>query len=119
MALTNISLGVDIEEISRFKDLNRNKDKNFLNKIFTEKEIDYCFSKKEPAQHLTGRFTAKEAIIKAINSLGEKSPSLNMIEIENDKKRIPLVILEGYNIKISLSHCKDKAIAFAIVEKTE
>lgn len=117
MDLYNIFIGVDIESVSRFKGLDRKKDKNFLDKIFTEKEMDYCFSKKEPSQYLSVRFAAKEAIIKAINSLKGKASILDKIEIGNDMNGIPLVNLKGYNIKISLSHCEDKAIAFVIVEK--
>ena len=115
--INDFSIGVDIEPILRFKDLDRRESGHFLTKIFTEKEMKYCFSKKEPAQHLAVRFAAKEAIVKAINSLGKKAPVLNTINIENNIKGIPLVNLKGHNIKISLSHCNDKAIAFAIVGK--
>jgi holo-[acyl-carrier protein] synthase len=117
MNLDNISVGVDIEQISRFKDLDRVRNFEFLNKIFTEREMDYCFSKKAPAQHLAVRFAAKEAIIKAFNSLGKTKLCLNKIEIIKDINEVPLVRVKGYNIKISLSHCKNEAIAFAIAEK--
>jgi len=117
MNLNNMSIGVDIELISRFKDLNRKKEGQFLNKIFTEKEMDYCFSKKAPAQHLAVRFAAKETIIKEISSLDKKVPVFNRMSIENNVKGAPLVNLRKYNVKISLSHCKDKAIAFVVVEK--
>lgn len=59
----------------------------------------------------------KEAIVKAINSLSKKVPALNEIEILNNTNGVPVATLKGYNVKISLSHCNDKAIAFAIVEK--
>jgi len=117
MNIDDFSIGVDIEPILRFRNLDRRESKNFLNKIFTEKELNYCFSKKASAQHLAGRFVAKEAIVKAINSLSKKVPALNKIEILNNMDGIPIVNLKGYKVKISLSHCNDKAIAFAIVEK--
>ncbi|MBU0667301.1 MAG: holo-ACP synthase [Nanoarchaeota archaeon] len=117
--MNEINIGIDIESISRFKNLDRKKNKIFLNKIFTKKELEYSFSKKKPSQHLAVRFATKEAIIKAINSLGEKAPNLNKISIEKNINDVPLVNLEGYNIKVSLSHCDDKAIAFAIVNKIE
>ena len=117
MNISNFSIGVDIESISRFQDLKRNKSKLFFSKIFTDNEMDYCFSKKAFAQHLAVRFAAKEAIIKAICSLDEKKIPLNKVEIIKKDNGVPLIKLKGYNIKISLSHCKDMAIAFAVVEK--
>jgi len=113
----DFSIGVDIESIARFKDLERKKSKNFLAKIFTADEIKYCFSKKAPWPHLAAQFCAKEAVFKAVNSLSKETPALNQIEISNTLTGVPIAKLKGYNIKISLSHCEDKAIAFAIAEK--
>ena len=116
MRLTNnFGIGVDIESIKRFREFKKND--KMLGKIFTSNELNYCFSKKAPARYLAVRFTAKEAIIKAISSLGKKTLPLNKIEIIRNINGVPMVNLKGCNIKVSLSHCKDKAIAFAIVEK--
>lgn len=98
------------------------KNSSFLNKIFTKNELDYCFSKKEAATHLAARFSGKEAVIKALNSIGKRAPTYEKIEISNNKEGIPFVKIndknmEGISIKISLSHCSDKSIAFAIVLK--
>jgi holo-[acyl-carrier protein] synthase len=115
--IDDFSVGVDIESIRRFKNLDRKRSKAFLSKIFLRNEIDYCFSKKNPTQHLAVRFTAKEAVIKAVASLGKEPPAFNKIQIKNNAKGAPSVELRGYNVKISMSHCDDKAIAFAVVLK--
>jgi len=67
-----IYTGTDIIEIDRIKDAI--KSDTFIKKIFTEKEIEYCESKKDPAriQSYAARFAAKEAIFKAI-SKGRKN----------------------------------------------
>jgi holo-[acyl-carrier protein] synthase len=122
------SIGVDIESIKRFKNLGRKESVEFLSKIFTKKEMDYCFSKQYPAQHLAARFAGKEAVIKAIKAAGfNSSLQLNDIKIINDKNGAPSVsisnhkivkkrsIIDSAKILISLSHCEDKAIAFALV----
>lgn len=119
MDINNFSIGVDIETISRFSGLNKKKSKVFLSKIFTEKELDYCFSKKTAAQHLAVRFAAKEALIKAVSLFDKKKLSLNEIEIIKNNDGAPSVNLRGYDIKISLSHCEDKAVAFVLIEKTK
>lgn len=110
-----LSIGADIEEISRFNKL----DKKILNKIFTEKELEYCFNKKNYSQHLAARFAGKEAVIKALSSFKEKI-NLNDIEILNNRGKIPTVKLKNakkYDIKISLSHNKNNAIAFVLISK--
>ncbi len=112
------AIGTDIESIERFE--NKTQDDKFLKKIFTQKEIDYCLSKSKPAQHLCARFCAKEAITKALYSLNITGLGYSEIEILNTPSGIPYAKIEKHpdlNIKISLSHENDKAIAFAIISQ--
>jgi len=111
-----LSCGVDIEEISRFSKIDIDKNKFFFEKVFTRNEMDYCFSKKNPAQHLAVRFAGKEAIIKAIARFKKNPPFFNQIEILNNAEGLPIVNINNFEVKVSLSHCKDKAIAFAIIK---
>ena len=118
MEFENIFIGTDIEEISRFSNKTLQKDKAFLDKIYTEKEIEYSFSKGISAQHLAARFCAKEAIVKALCPVGIKDVYYRDIEILNNQDGVPYAIVEKYpdiKIKISLSHCKTTASAVAIV----
>lgn len=119
--MNDISVGVDIESISRFENLDRDVNGHFLNSIFTEKEMEYCYSKKEPARHLAARFAGKEAVVKAISGMSLRSPRVNKIEILKNKKGVPSICIidddwsNDYEFKISLSHCDDKALAFAVI----
>lgn len=112
-------IGVDIEDISRFKDKTLEKDFSFLSKIFTRKELEYCFSKANPAQHLAVRLCAKEAVIKALTQAIENTIVFSDIEVMNMENGAPYVSFLNkdidFDVKISLSHEKDKAIAFAVV----
>ena len=115
-----VGIGVDIEDISRFQGLTVEKDASFLNKLFTEKELNYCFSSGNPAEHLAARFAGKEAIIKALSQLERFEADYRDIEIVNDKMGIPgaRVLKEGFavlDILLSLSHSQETAIAFTIV----
>jgi len=113
-----IGIGTDIEDIERFRLTNKDH-KTLLAKIFTEKELEYCFSKKPAAPHLAARYTGKEAIIKALNSISiGKNLQFNEIEIYNNEIGVPIVNINKFKnleIYLSLSHCKDKAIAFVII----
>jgi len=117
-----LGVGVDIENIERFREIERLKSAGFLNKIFTKKELNYCFSKADAAPHLAARFAGKEAIIKSLNSIEKRHPPHNLIEIVNNKNGVPLVRLcekrlGRIEVAISLSHSKDVAIAFAIARE--
>jgi len=118
---SEFGIGVDIEDIKRFRKTDIANNKQFLDKIFTKKELDYCFSKTKPGQHLAARYAGKEAVVKALCSLGKKSIDYKNIEITNNKYSVPMVkinnkVLDSLTIKMSLAHCEDKAIAFVVVE---
>lgn len=111
-----MAIGVDIEDIERFKD----KSQEFLDRIFTKNEQDYCFSKPKPESHFAVRFCAKEAVIKALSALNVLHPRLSQIEVFHDENKFPRVkILDtkyaNLTIDISLSHDKTKAIAFCTI----
>ena len=120
----NIGCGTDIIEIDRIKNSIENIGEAFKKRVFTDKEIEYCESKKmQKYQHYAGRFAAKEAIFKAISKqLSDKfSISWKDIEVGNDEQGRPFVNLLNIdmkkieNIDISISHCKSYATANAVV----
>ena len=119
-----ISCGTDIIEIERIKDSIEETNNKFLNRVYTEKEIEYCESKKaQRYQHYAARFAAKEAVFKAISVKLEDKYSIcwKDIEIINDSQGRPSVTLQGNiqknieQIDISLSHCKEYATANVVV----
>ena len=119
--MEGLGVGTDIEDVGRFKDLDRNRNRNFLDKIFTKKELDYIFSRGKPNQHLAARYAGKEAVVKALVSLGKKGVDYKNIEILNDINGAPEVNYNDTKLKIyvSLSHSNDRALAFAVIIKNE
>lgn len=106
-------MGVDIEEVKRFRKLPYEGNKSFYKKIFTSAEIKYCLSKANPEQHFTARFSAKEAVLKCLQNTVYKVLD---IEIINNKNGAPSVKVKGQKGKfiISLSHTKDQAVVIAL-----
>ena len=123
MLLDNLSVGVDIEDVSRFEKYAEDRNAEFVKKIYTENEINYCFRSKHPAKHLAARFCAKEAIYKAMSCLGFSDISFQDCEIVNEKNGAPKVVFLSEKFKnkvavrISLSHSKTNAIAQVIAER--
>ena len=118
----NIKTGIDIIEIERVKQCIEDTSGKFCERVYTQKEIEYCESKKmQKYQHYAARFAAKEAVLKAISQLLESKFNIEWKEIEilNDENGRPYVNLlkQGLNINdidISISHCKEYAVASVI-----
>lgn len=115
-----IKCGVDIIEISRIKESIESLGVRFINRVFTEKEIEYCESKKnQKYQHYAARFAAKEAVFKALSWKLEDKYAIcwKDIEVVDNKQGRPSLNIIGMNlndienIDISLSHCKEYAVA--------
>ena len=124
-----IKCGTDIIEIERIKQNieNEKTGKAFVKRVFTEKEIQYCESKKvQKYQHYAGRFAAKEAIFKAISDFLDNKYQIDWkdIEIVNNSQGKPIWNVEKIkkmdksiieSADISISHCKEYAIANVVI----
>lgn len=114
-------IGTDIVSVSRIENIIQQYSDRFKKHTFTDKEKSYCDLKPNPAIHYAGRFAAKEAIKKALYSSGIIN-SINFIDIEivSSDYGVPEVQLSYPNlnniqVKVSISHIEEYAIAFAVV----
>lgn len=119
-----IGIGVDIESVESFRKKPFLENRRFYERLFSKTEIEYCQKFRDSAQHFTARFCAKEAVIKAISSHQSTLPT--DWEIQNTPEGLPQVLLrkkdaalkkflQTHELKVSLSHTNDMAIAFAIL----
>lgn len=118
-----IGIGTDIVSMERIKNIRGEKEGKFCERILTTKEHETYKGKSEGEKipFLAKRFAAKEAISKALGTGIGKDLSFTDIEIYNNEKGKPLVIIKSMpqiNIHLSLSDEKEgHAIAFALAEK--
>ena len=124
-----IGNGVDIIKNSRIN--NSLKIKGFLNRIFTEKEIQQGKKLKNKINFYAKRFAAKEAFVKAIGTGFRSDINFIDIEIKNYKNGKPYISLskklnnflqkkfkiQKYKVFLSLSDEKDYSIAFVVIDK--
>ena len=115
-----IKCGTDIIEIDRIKESIESLGNRFLQRVFTEREIQYCESKKaQKYQHYAARFAAKEAAFKAVSwkikdKYDIKWTDFEVLNNEHGKPIIKIYCIDYSgieNIDLSLSHCKKYAIA--------
>lgn len=120
----NILCGTDIIEISRIKESIEKSGERFINLVYTPAEIEYCESKRNAKYyHYAGRFAAKEAIFKAVSPLLKNKFDISwhnaeVINDENGNPHIKFLDIEFKKIKsidISISHCREYAVATVIV----
>lgn len=104
------SIGCDIEEIE--SNLN-NTEFRLLNRWFTQRELDEVGENERSIEKLTGKWCAKEAVIKALGGLNKKT-TWNEIEILGEA---PAVYIKSVPrpIRVSISHCDKYAMAVAII----
>ncbi len=106
-----INCGVDIIEISRIERA-VNKNKKFLDRVFSKGEIDYFERNGSRMETLAGFYAAKEAFLK-YKKCGIKSLELSLVSIEHDEMNAPFVVYKGVrqNVSLSISHHKTSAVA--------
>ncbi|MCK4911943.1 MAG: holo-ACP synthase [Thermodesulfovibrionales bacterium] len=120
-----LGVGVDIVDISRIEEAVQTFE-SFLERIYTQREIDYCYKRIKPYPSLAARFAAKEAVIKAIPS--DEPVPLKDIEVVVSESGRPSIkpgktLKEemekagATNLHLSLSHEKTFAIAYVVLEK--
>jgi holo-[acyl-carrier protein] synthase len=96
----------------------------FLQRVFTQKEILYCSSRKAATQHYAGRWAAKEAVLKVLGTGWAKGIQWTDVEIVNEVTGAPTLHMTGRaaeiakqrgirEVLITISHCRAYATAFA------
>ena len=124
-----IGNGVDIVENKRIK--NSLKIKGFVNRVFTQNEINKSKKLSNKTNFFAKRFAAKEAFVKALGEGFRNNINFNDIDISNDNKGKPSINISNnikkflkrklklskYKIFLSLSDEKKHSIAYVIINK--
>ena len=124
-----LSNGVDIVENKRFSKSIKNI--NFINRVFSKKEIELSSKHKNKTNYYAKRFAAKEAFYKALGTGIRNGYSFKDVSIKNDKYGKPLININNkikkmiynkfkvkkFKIHLSLSDEKKHSIAFVIINK--
>ena len=127
--MKTIGIGVDIVDNSRIKSLLKNK--NFINRIFSKKEILIAKKILNKTSFYSKRFAAKEAFVKALGTGFRDNLNFKDVEIMNDNlgkpyysinTRINQLIkkkkkVNNFELFLSISDERDYSIAFTIIQK--
>ena len=119
-----LGVGTDIIEIDRIKNAIDNTP-GFLEKVFTEREVEELSKNTLRVESVAGNFAVKEAVSKAVGT-GIRGFSCRDIEVFRDELGKPIVRVSSkieevikskdYLFNVSISHNKTMAIAFVVLE---
>ena len=118
-------IGIDVVEVDRIEAAIEKQGDLFIDRLFTEREREYCCRQRRPALHYAARFAAKEAVSKALGTgIGKSAGWLDM-EVQRNEAGAPTMIFSGNaavfleaegiaEVQVSLSHAKEYAAANAV-----
>lgn len=120
-----LGIGCDIIEIDRFHKAMQKHPLTFLNKLFSSKEQEYCMRYTDQERHFAARFSAKEAVAKALGvGFGKDLAFLDIEILSNDLGKPSIFLREEKQIffenplfHLSMSHCQAYATAMVIATK--
>jgi holo-[acyl-carrier protein] synthase len=124
--VTILGIGMDIVETKRIAESMERFGERFLKRVFSEGEVAYARSMKQPQLHLAARFAAKEAISKAFGTGIGHEMGWRDLEIVRESNGQPRVVLHGkaeahakargvQAVHVSLSHTTEYGAASAVV----
>jgi holo-[acyl-carrier protein] synthase len=124
-----VGTGIDIAEVARIAQSIDRFGARFTQRVFTAEEIRYCESKANKVERYAARFAAKEAGMKAIGTGWSRGVRWRDIEVQRLPGGRPTLAFHGRageffarlgatHAHLSLTHTKETAMAFVVLEKT-
>lgn len=114
------SVGIDIEQVSRFPMVTDYWSDQFYRDNFSDGEIAYCIQQDRQPEHFAGRWCIKEALIKCFPDLLNISFSDIEILINQDNQLVAFKKVNGKKFPLpaalSISHNQEYAIGVAMVQ---
>ena len=119
-----LGIGTDIIECLRIAQMIQRHGEQFIERVYTPHEIQYCQARKQSTQHFAGRWAAKEAVLKALGTGWIRGISWRDVEVRTETSGKPTIVLKGgakqaaeaqgiSDVLISISHCRTHATAYA------
>ena len=87
--------GIDLLEVKRIKKIYLNYENKFLKKILTDNEIKQIKKNQKIYYKIAGKFSGKEAVVKAMGTGFSNGIKIKDIEIINLKNGKPIINLHG------------------------
>ncbi|MFP3904520.1 MAG: holo-ACP synthase [Armatimonadota bacterium] len=125
-----VGVGIDLCDIERMGEMIERHGPRFIDRCFTEGEQVECGDGLPMAKRYAARFAAKEAVMKAFGLGWTNGMRFIDIEVKHNDLGKPELIFHNYaaqyaaklqvvNAQLSLTHEKNMAAAFVVLESAE
>jgi holo-[acyl-carrier protein] synthase len=125
-----LGIGNEIVECPRIGKMVEHHGELFLRRVYTEREIRFCQSRKHAIEHFASLWAAKGAILKALGAGWNRGPSWTDVEVRQSSGSSPVVLVGGLakeqairrgvgDVLVSISHCRTYATAYALAVGVE
>lgn len=120
-----VGIGTDVVDVPRIQHSFDEYGERFLQRVFTNTEIEYCEGFGETRfLHYAARFAAKEAFSKAIGTGMRQGMAFKLVGIKNEVTGLPHIELFGamleqwgsHIIHVTLSHTASVGLAVVVIE---
>ena len=120
-----LGIGTEIVECLRIAQMIERHGEDFLRRVYTHREIEYCSSRKTATQHYAARWAGKHAVLKAIGIVMSGEADWRDVELRSQPDGSVSVAFAGQlrdvclsqgveQISVSVGHCRSHASGFAI-----
>ncbi|MGH2270550.1 holo-ACP synthase [Anaerohalosphaeraceae bacterium U12dextr] len=120
-----IAHGIDLVDFGRIEQMLGRHGEHFLRRVFTARELADADAVKNRIEKLSGRFAAKEAVMKLVGTGWRDGIAWTDVEVVNNALGRPVVTISGRlkeladrdgieQITLSITHTSQFAIASAV-----
>ncbi len=120
-----VGIGTEIVECLRIGRMIEQHGEQFLQRVYTGHEIQFCQARRKTTEYFAAYWAAKEAIVKSLGIAWNRNLSWTDVEVRTDSPGQHEVRLAGTvrdlaegagvgRVLLSLSHCRAYATAHAL-----
>ncbi|MFH1689939.1 MAG: holo-ACP synthase [Candidatus Eisenbacteria bacterium] len=118
------AIGMDVVELDHFTEVVDRSRPGFLQRLFTQREIDQCERFNDRMASYAAVFAAKEAFLKALRTGLAPGIRWTDVEVVHDESGAPSIVARGLCLELlgegrthaSLTHSKRSAAAVVVIE---
>ena len=118
------AIGTDVVELDHFTGVVDGSRPGFLERLFTQREIEHCERFKDRMASYAAVFAAKEAFLKALRTGLAPGMRWTDVEVLHEESGAPSVVAHGRCVKllgagvvhVSLTHSRRSAAAVVVIE---
>jgi holo-[acyl-carrier protein] synthase len=121
-----LGVGFDLVDVGELQEEVDSRREEWLKRVFTATEREYCERQADPYRSFAGTFAAKEGVLKALGTGWTDQSDLLDVQVGHNQDR-PVISLSGSfleasqkigvrNLFVSISHTKNYAAAIVVLE---